>query len=153
MVFSRTNLRLLSACMLLAATCVFLTNNARGSIIVPDDDVALGDFDKFLADLDKPESSSGASTGATPSEQPIERPSEREPSRRLAAALSPTGSSPSNTSTSSTSGSSGTGSTPIYSAAATTSLDLDWIGWCNGEARYALPMPPGNDLLRPPQQC
>jgi hypothetical protein len=29
--------------------------------------------------------------------------------------------------------------------------DADVVRWVAGDERFALPMPPGNDLLRPPQ--
>lgn len=142
------NIRFFCAGALAAVACVFCAAGARGSIIVPEADVI--DVDELLADVDGASSSKTLKT-AWHTEQPLESPSDFELGQHLAAALTPLGNSASNTSTSSTSGSGGLGNAPIHSSTTATMPDLELIGWTNGEARFALPTPPGNDLLRPPR--
>jgi len=48
-------------------------------------------------------------------------------------------------------GSGGTSGFTIYAGAAVTLFDRELVAWVDGEQRCALPVPPGNDLLRPPQ--
>jgi len=139
------NIRFFCAGVLAAVACVFCATGARGSIIVPEANVI--DVDELLADVDGA-GSSGTSNTTRHAEQPLESLGELEFGQHLAA-----GNSTSNTSTSSTGGLGGLVNAPIHSSTTATMPDLDLVGWTNGEARFALPTPPGNDLLRPPQKC
>jgi len=53
--------------------------------------------------------------------------------------------------TSSTSGANGTTVFPFDSAAPFSLADQELVAWVCGERSFALPSPPGRDLLRPPQ--
>ena len=51
----------------------------------------------------------------------------------------------------STSGTGGTSTSPLDSAAIVSLSDSELVVWLCSEQRFSLPMPPGNELLRPPQ--
>jgi len=136
-------------CALFAASVLFAAN-AQGSIIVPVSSAV--DVEAFLDDLAYGATCGAGTAGATADGSSLpEQPFELDLAQRLAATLSPTGGTTSSTSNSSTGGTSGSGNTSIHSVSSVTLVDLDLVGWVQGEARFALPMPPGNDLLRPPQ--
>jgi len=136
-------------CALFAAIALF-TASAQGSIIVPVSSAV--DVEAFLGDLASGASCGAGTAGATADGSSLpEQPFKLDLARRFAATLSLTGGTTSSTSNSSTGGTSASGNAPIHSVSSVTLVDLDLAGWVQGEARFALPIPPGNDLLRPPQ--
>ena len=135
-----------------AVVCCFFglaLSTAQASIMLPEAKAI--DVEKLVADTNEGAGSTSASRAhEAPFDKPSENPAESELVRLMAAALSPVEGSTSSNSTSG-SGNGGSGNSPIQSLSFATIPNLALLGWIAGEARFALPMPPGTDLLRPPQ--
>ena len=133
----------------------FALSNADASILQPQ--AIVSDFDQLLAQLEDSEESSTAGNTASNSSADESLPAEDDQNtphkaRVLAGLLSPAHSPVEGSTTgSSTTSIGGSANTPIHSLSMTTCPNLALVGWIQGEARFALPMPPGNELLRPPQ--
>ena len=121
--------------------------SVRASIIVPE-------WPEFtFEDLVAEEESHG---GATSSPAPAEPAPEEQPEHSIDALIAMadsvaplTGANSSSSSSSSTS--SNSSSTLAINGDNAVSPDLDLADWLSGECRLSIPMPLGNDLLRPPQ--
>ncbi len=140
---------------LLAAILWAVPVSLQASILLPDETPL--DIEQLLADADL-QSGSSSSSSTSPEQCPAGVPLNRQhddtdqPSEVLfLQSQTSTGGTTSGTSTS-TSGTSGTSVFPIDSVAAVALSDVELVAWIGGERRFTLPMPPGNDLLRPPQQ-
>ena len=121
---------------------------AEASILVAKDSV---DVEQILGGVEGNDSTSGSDRTPAPlKDHNGEDGSDQDHLTQLFTPNSSSGSSSSGTSSSG--GSSGANS---FALASGTSLDPDaeLVAWFNGEQRFTLPMPPGNDLLRPPQEC
>ena len=136
-----------------------IPSTLQASIQLPDE--SLVDFKNLDQMLSSSESSMGASSsprsGSTESDRqgvPTNDRRVHDPRVPSQAGLLPTstssGGSTSGTSTSS-SGSGGTSMCPLASGAAANLSDAELVAWLSGEQRFSLPMPPGNELRRPPQ--
>ena len=138
--------------------CWVPPNSLQASIILPEE--VPFDLEQLIAQRDvaaascsssqtSPRRSAPVSGGKAPWGMPP-RPGEALYALSLESILPTAGGSNSGTSASS-SGTSGTSTFPIDTTAATTLFVTDFVRWISGEQRISLPMPPGNDLLRPPQ--
>jgi len=138
-----------AGCLLAMFVAMVASSTAQASIICPEP-AAIG-FDDLLSASDA--GASSASLGDSRS-APAERPSQdgklRELARLLSPSAIPSGGSTSGTSASG-SGASASSASALGSATAIVLCDADVVRWVAGDERLALPMPPGNDLLRPPQ--
>ena len=125
------------------------SSTAHASIVCPEP-AAIG-LDDLLpaADANTSTASLGGSY-STPAKQPSQDGSERVLARLLSLSAFPSGGSTSGTSASG-SGANASSASALGSATAIILCDADVVRWVAGDQRLALPMPPGNDLLRPPQ--
>lgn len=143
---------------LLLATGFFglASSSLEASILIPDESPM--DIEQMLADTDSRRSSGASSSSSSTSrESTAELPAgnNRDDADRpiiaiFSLAQTSTGGTSSGSSTS-TSGAGGTSTFPIDSVASVSLSDAEFIAWVGSELRFTLPMPPGNDLLRPPQ--
>jgi hypothetical protein len=144
--YSLLRLALSMLCMLVATV---VGSSAHASIVCPEP--ASVSLEDLLSAADAKSASSCASHSA-----PVEQSSQNEYERELARLLSlspsaiPSGGSTSGTSASG-SGAGASGVSALSFATAIVLCDADVVRWVAGDQRLALPMPPGNDLLRPPQ--
>lgn len=93
-----------------------------------------------------------ASSSCAPAKsEPATPPENSQPEHVTVHALGTSGGSTSGTSSSSSTGASGSSTVAIDSVTANSLADLALSGWVASELRFSLPMPLGNDLLRPPQ--
>ena len=144
-------------CMsLFAMVCMLGMSTANASILLPQD--AATDFDQLLSQLEAKElaeaegGTSSSDQAATASEVHQVQPDKNQKvGGLLARAHSPIEGSMSSTSTSTFSGPNASSSSMLYSDSAAAHPDLILLGWVQGDARFSLPEPPGNGLLRPPQ--
>ena len=139
---------MVSAAMVVGLLLCLAPGAADGSILLPDDVV---DMQHFAWDAD---GNDAASSSSKPIDDPVPLDDQYEnPSDPLAQLLGPgypTGNSLSGSS-SSVGGASGAGSSAISSACSLPLSDSHIVGRTLSEQRFTLPMPPGNELLRPPQ--
>ena len=138
-------------CIICAAILWFsaVAVDTHASIVVPEGQ-------PFSVDLNL---DAGASTGAGSSD---ERSSPAAPSdedrnrhdydRATGQDAFSFGGSSTGTSTSSSGNSGGSNTFAVRSVDADLFSDPAIAGWLSGERRFSLPMPPGNELLRPPQE-
>jgi len=144
--------------LLIAAMLWAFPGSLQASILMPEE-VPLY-IDQLIADAEAIEGAS-SSSAPVPADSRVLQPASNDrddsnnpneaifvPSQMSTSPI-PTGGSTSGTSTTSTSGVS---AFPIDSVTAASISDAELIAWVGGEQRFTLPMPPGNDLLRPPQQ-
>jgi hypothetical protein len=121
---------------------------ARASIVVPDSQL-------FAIDLKLGTSASaeGTSSAERSSPTPSAENQNRNAIDRTSAqdAFSFGGSSTGTSTTSSGSSGGGSNTFALRTVNAELITDPAIAGWHSGERRFALPMPPGTDLLRPPQ--
>jgi hypothetical protein len=144
---------------LLAIVCWALPGSLQASIILPEE--VPFNLEQLLAQRDAAKASSSAkaiprryTVAAPSSNMPTDIPSSPGELLLMLSAVSTfsTAEGGSNSGTSaSSSGSGGTTICPIDSTAALSYSTTDLVRWISGELRLAFPMPPGTDLLRPPQ--
>ncbi len=128
--------------MVIVCTCVWIAHvpSADASILLP----AAPEFK--LEDCGANDMGSGADQAAEQADD-----ADRSESHIL---LASTDAAPGSSSSGSSSPAGGFGSTPVSAIDAlvcSVPLDLQLMGWVTGSTRFSLPMPPGTDLLRPPQ--
>jgi hypothetical protein len=123
--------------------------SAFASLCVPD----VPEFDaQLLAECGDSGGGMGESkSDSRPSAPASDEDNGREPTQLDLLEAIPTGSSSGSTTSSSGTSSSGAFTLAVAIAASPVPDSPDVAGWVRGEARLALPMPPGNELLRPPQ--
>jgi len=161
--FMRLSVPMMAALLLATGFFGFAGGSIEASILLPDESPM--DIERMLADTDSRRSASasagasGASSSSNGSSRNLttelpagnNRDNAEQP---IAAILSltqtSTGGTTSGNSTS-TSGSSGTSTFPIDSVATVSLSDAEFVAWVGSERRFTLPMPPGSELLRPPQ--
>lgn len=147
---ARDPMRLHWMCLLAAIACIFFTTGAQASLIMPAAKTI--DTSELLTSIRNANSAGSSSSSAQTTEQ-AESPLRLwlDQHQEAAALLGSLNSGASTTSTGSTGPTGNPGSTPMSYCATVASPDLSLTGWASGEARLSLPLPPSNDLLRPPQ--
>lgn len=133
----------LAACALAVVLVSTFSAAAHASIVGPQTSAI------NLADL-LPAAGAGSSAGSHSAPAKVPSREGEKPVGLYSPTAIPSGGSTSGTSTSG-SGASGSNVSALVSVAAIVRCDGDVVRWVTGEERLALPMPPGNDLLRPPQ--
>ena len=134
-----------AACVVAAAALAVVGTQATASLILPQ----IPEF--TLKDLAAPQAAGAAqSSRLAPARQPAETVPEQPPAPfSVDNAFTPGGSSTG--SSTSGSGTSGVSVSALAIGAAVVMSEPTLAGWISGEHRLALPMPPGNNLLRPPR--
>ena len=133
----------------------FASNTLQASILLPDQSPL--DIESLLADTGSQPSAGASGASSSSRNSTPELPAQDDRNDRdqpIVAIFSPTQTSTGGTTSgtsSSTSGSGGGSTFPIDSVAAVSFSDEELVTWACNEQRFSLPMPPGNDLLRPPQ--
>ena len=139
---ARNDQRLIWFCAL--AVCAFVScwqvSSAHASILLPD-------APEFNVDEYGSNDFSGSGSGRQPAEDIDDH--QPDESHLLLATDAPANSNSSGNSSSS--GGVAGGSSPYALGHLRGASDLNLVGWVTNPARFALPMPPGTDLLRPPQ--
>ena len=124
----------------IAVAIVFSAGVADASIMRPE-----------MPEFKFEESSTSQSSSSAPADPAPEAPAEK-PIVDLVALQALSGGSGSSSSSSSGSSPTSSNSTVALGSLTVSSLaDLALSGWVSSELRFSLPTPPGNDLLRPPQ--
>ncbi|QEG36014.1 hypothetical protein [Bythopirellula goksoeyrii] len=124
----------------LAVLLLFSAEAAEASIMRPE--MPEFKFEEIASDL-------GTSAPADPSPESPAEPSLAE--FVIHHALGSSGGSSSSSSSSPSPTSSSNSTLAINSLTVSSLADLSLTGWVCGEQRFSLPIPPGNDLLKPPQ--
>lgn len=145
---------------LLAAAFWAVPGSLKASILLPDQSLREGEQLLAESEVEPVRLLAGSSAGAGfTNHQPangalhqlfwsLERPDETIFAQlQLAPGGASTGAS------TSTSGPGGSSAHPIDSVADVSLFDAELVAWIAGERRCSLPMPPENELLRPPQEC
>ena len=151
MVCSQPRSRWLLAVACMALFCALDVRSASASIMLPNEVPV--DLEALLSDTATSAQPTDDSSHPSGRRSPVEQTQDQRLTAKSALVDSPTGSS-SSTSGSTTGSSSGHGNggqSPFHTLSAATAPDLLLVGWNQGEARFSLPEPPGNELLRPPQ--
>jgi len=159
--FMRLGVPIMAALLLTTGFFGFASGSVEASILLPDESPM--DIEQMLADADSRRSSGASSASSSPNGSSHESTNglfagsnHNNTDRSIVAIFSltqtSTGGTTSGNSTS-TSGSSGTSTFPIDSVATVSLSDIEFVAWVSSERRFTLPMPPGNELLRPPQEC
>jgi hypothetical protein len=147
-----SNQRMLFACAMSVAF-LGLASSLPASIIAPKSAILSGNVQDFMVEsLSSTKSTSMAPTPKVASQEaPNFDPASPNNLRQLAAASLIFGGSSSNSTSSNSGGSNAPDATSLCLLSTASIPDLDQAGWVSADSRLALPNPPGNDLLRPPQ--
>jgi hypothetical protein len=139
--------------------CWVLPNSLQASIILPEE--VPFDLEQLIAQRDVAAASSSSSQTSPRRSAPVfgskapwgmpPRPGELLYALSLESILPAAGGGSSSGASTSSGGTSGTTTSPIDTTAAVPLAATDLVRWISSEQHLALPMPPGNDLLRPPQ--
>ena len=129
-----------------ALLILVVSSAARASIIQPD-------APQFSLDAPVSVAINADAAGATapPAEAPAKTPAEQQDLDQLFTQLAGGGNTSSSSSSSSSIGGGAGANAALAYLPADILCDPSVAGWVSGEHRLALPMPPGNSLLRPPR--
>jgi hypothetical protein len=147
--FGGGSLAWLAGCLLSVFVAMVVSPAAHASIEFPQPAaISLEDLQPAAAANASSAGTSGGHSG--PIEQPSQDGNERDVHRLVSPSAIPPGGSTSGSSSSGI-GAGASSVSALCPAAAILLYDADLVRWFAGDERLALPTPPGNVLLRPPQ--